>query len=53
MEFKIVERHYTVTLTKRSQLCKIKQFFKKIRSDKDNWQHKDKIDTFFNAVFGI
>ena len=29
MEFKIVERYYPVTLTKRSQLCKAKQFFKK------------------------
>ena len=29
MLFKIVERYYTVTLTKRSQLCKTKQFFKK------------------------
>ena len=28
---KIVERYYTVTLTKRLQLCKTKQFFKKIR----------------------
>ena len=27
MEFKIVERYYTVTLTKRLQLCKRKQFF--------------------------
>ena len=31
MEFKIVERYYPATLTKRSQLCKAKQFFKKIR----------------------
>ena len=31
MEFKIVEHYYPVTLTKRSQLCKAKQFFKKIR----------------------
>ena len=30
MEFKIVERYYTVTLTKGLQLCKTKQFFKKI-----------------------
>ena len=29
MEFKIVERYYTVTLTKLLQLCKRKQFFKK------------------------
>ena len=29
MEFKIVERYYPVTLTKQSQLCKVKQFFKK------------------------
>ena len=27
MEFKTVERYYPVTLTKRSQLCKRKQFF--------------------------
>ena len=31
MEFKTVERYYTVTLTKRSQLCKTNQFFKKIQ----------------------
>ena len=31
MEFKIVERYYTVTLTKQSQLCKAKQIFRKIR----------------------
>ena len=30
MEFKIVERYYPVTLTKQSQLCKTKQFLKKI-----------------------
>ena len=28
---KTVERYYTVALTKRLQLCKTKQFFKKIR----------------------
>ena len=31
MEFKIVEHYYHVTQTKRSELCKAKQFFKKIR----------------------
>ena len=31
MEFKIFERYYPVTPTKGSQLCKAKQFFKKIR----------------------
>ena len=31
MEFKIVERYDPVTLTKGSQFCKAKQFFKKIR----------------------
>ena len=31
MEFKIVERYCSVTLTKPSQLCKAKEFFKKIR----------------------
>ena len=31
MEFKIVECYYTVTLTKQLQLCKAKQYFKKIR----------------------
>ena len=31
MEFKIVERHYPVTQTKRSQHGKAKQYFKKIR----------------------
>ena len=45
MEFEIIEGYYTVTLTKRLQLCKTKQFFKKI------WWHKDKIDKFFNSVF--
>ena len=29
MEFKITERYYSVTLTKRSQLCKAKKNFKK------------------------
>ena len=29
MEFNIVECYYPVTLTKWSQLCKAKQFFKK------------------------
>ena len=45
MEFKIVQRYYPVTLTKRSQLCKTKH--------KDKWQHKDKTDKFFNVVFGF
>ena len=31
LEFKSVERYYPVALTKRSQFCKVKQFFKKIR----------------------
>ena len=31
MEFKIVERSYPVTIAKGSQLCKAKQFFKKIQ----------------------
>ena len=31
MEFKIVERYDPVTLTKGSQSCRAKQFFKKIR----------------------
>ena len=31
MQFKVVEHYYPVTLTKRSQLSKAKQFFKKIR----------------------
>ena len=31
MEFKIAERYYTITLTKRSQFCKTEQFIKKIR----------------------
>ena len=30
MDFKIAESYYPVTLTKRSQFCKVKQFFKKI-----------------------
>ena len=47
MEFKIVERYYPVTLTKRSQLCKAKQFLKKLRYHKDSRQHKNKIDNFF------
>ena len=29
MRFKIVEHYYPVTLTKRSQLCKAKPFFKR------------------------
>ena len=47
MEFKIVERYYPVTLIKRSQLCKAKQFFKKSPQHKDNRQLKNKIDKFF------
>ena len=31
MQFKTVERYYPAKLTKRSQGCKAKQFFKKIR----------------------
>ena len=31
MEFKIAGRYYPVTITKGSQLCKAKQFLKKIR----------------------
>ena len=38
MEFKIVERYDPVTPTK---------VFKKIRQNKDNRQHKKKIDRFF------
>ena len=44
MEFKIVERYYPVTLTKRSQLCKAKQFLKRFGNIKiagnitKNWQ---------------
>ena len=44
---KIVECYYPVTLTKRSQLCKAKQFFKKIWLHKDNRQHRNKTDKFF------
>ena len=51
MEFKIVERYYTITPTKRSQLRKTEQFIKKIRQHKDSWHHKDKSDKFFNTVF--
>ena len=49
MEFKIVGRYYPVTLTKRSQLCKAKQFFKRF-GNKDNRQHKNKIDKFFPSL---
>ena len=31
MEFKVVQRYYPVTLTKRSQFFNVKQFFKKTR----------------------
>ena len=31
MQFKIVERYYPLTLTKRSQLFKAKQFFENIQ----------------------
>ena len=31
MEFRIAEGYYPVTLTKRVQFCKAKQFYKKIR----------------------
>ena len=47
MEFKIVEQYYPVTQTKRSQLCKAKQFFKKIQQHKGNRQLENKIDQFF------
>ena len=48
MEFKIAERYYPVTLTKRSQFCKAKQFFnEKFGNIIDNRQHKNKNDKFF------
>ena len=47
MQYKIVDHYYPATLTKPSQLCKAKQFFKKIQQLKDNRQHKKKIDNFF------
>ena len=34
MQFKIVEHYYPVTLTKRSQLCKAKPFFKRFSNIK-------------------
>ena len=46
MHFKIVERDYPGTLTKLSQLSKAKQFLKRF-GNRDNRQHKNKIDKFF------
>ena len=47
MQFKIVERYYPVTPTKRSQLSKAKQFIKRFGNIEINRQHKNKIDKFF------
>ena len=53
MKFKIGERYFAGTLTKRSQLCKTKQFFKKIPQHKESSQHKDKIDKFFKLYLAF
>ena len=48
MEFKIVERYYPVTLTKWSQLCKVKKFLKSFGNIKIAGNIK-KIDKFFTS----
>ena len=53
MKFKIAERYFAGTLSKRSQLCKTKQFFKKIPQHKESSQHKDKIDKFFKLYLAF
>ena len=47
MEYRIAEGYYPVTLTKRVQFWKAKQFYKKIRQHKENRQLKNKIRKFF------
>ena len=47
MQFKIVERYFPLTPTKRSRLCKAKQFLKRFGNTEINKQHKNKIDKFF------
>ena len=50
MEFKIVESYHLVTLTKRSQLCKVKQFLKRFGNTKITGNIKIKLTSFFPAA---
>ena len=51
MEFKIAERYYPVTLRKRSQFCKAKQFFnKKFGNIKITGNIKIKLTSSFPAA---
>ena len=45
MQFKVAERYYPVTLTKRSQVCKAKQFLRRFVNN-NNRQHRNKTDKF-------
>ena len=49
MEFKIVERYYSVTLTKGSQLCKENQFFRRFVKIKITGNIKRKQTSSFPA----
>ena len=50
MEFKIAKRYYPVTLTKRSQLCKTKQFLKRFGNIKITGNIKIKLASSFRAA---
>ena len=50
MQFKIVEHYYPVTLTKRSQLCKAKQFFKRFGNIQITGNIKIKLTSSFPAA---
>ena len=49
MQFKIAERYYPVTLTKRSQLSKDKQFLKRFSNIKITGKIKIKLTNSFPA----
>ena len=53
MEFQIAERYYPVTLTKRSQLCKTKQFWKRFRNTKITGNTKIKLTSSLALYFGF
>ena len=50
MQFKIVEHYYPVTLTKRSQLSKAKQFLKRFGNIKITGNIKVKLTSSFPAA---
>ena len=49
MEFKIIERYYPITQTKRSQLCKATQFLKRFGNIKVTSNMKIKLTSSFPA----